>query len=35
LTPAVTRLARDAQSVATLAQDFLGELHLYDRAKAQ
>jgi ParB-like chromosome segregation protein Spo0J len=35
LTPAFTRLARDAQSVATLAQDFLGELHLHDRAKAQ
>ena len=35
LTPAFTRLARDAQSVAALAQDFVGELPLYDRAKAR
>jgi ParB family transcriptional regulator, chromosome partitioning protein len=35
LAPAFTRLARDAQSVATLAADFIGELHTYERAKAQ
>jgi ParB-like chromosome segregation protein Spo0J len=35
LTPAFTRLARDAHGVATLADDFLGELHLHDRADAQ
>jgi ParB/RepB/Spo0J family partition protein len=35
LTPALVRLARDAQSVATLAEDFLGELHAHDRADAQ
>jgi hypothetical protein len=28
-------LARDAQTVATLADDFIGELHIYERAKAQ
>ena len=35
LTPPFTRLARDAQSVATLADDFIGELHVYEPAKAQ
>jgi hypothetical protein len=35
LTPPFVRLARDAQSVATLADDFIGELHVYDPAKAQ
>jgi len=35
LTPPFARLARDAQTVATLADDFTGELHLYERAKAQ
>ena len=35
LAPAFTRLARDAHSVATLADDFIGELHTYERAKAQ
>jgi ParB-like chromosome segregation protein Spo0J len=35
LTPAFLRLARDARGVATLADDFLGELSLHDRAKAQ
>ena len=35
LTPAFARLARDAQTVATLADDFIGELHTYERAKAQ
>jgi hypothetical protein len=35
LTPAFTRLARDARGVAALADDFLGELHTHDRADAQ
>jgi len=35
LTPAFARLARDAHGVATLADDFLGELHAHDRADAQ
>ena len=35
LTPAFSRLARDAHSVATLAEDLIGELHTHDRAKAQ
>ncbi len=35
LTPHFERLARDAQSVAALAADFIGELHSYERAKAQ
>lgn len=35
LTPPFARLARDAQSVATLADDFIGELHVYEPAKAQ
>ena len=35
LTPPFTRLARDAQSVATLADDFIGELHVYEPAKSQ
>ena len=35
LTPAFSRLARDASNVATLAQDLIGELHTHDRAKAQ
>jgi hypothetical protein len=35
LTPAFARLARDAQGVAALADDFLGELHAHDRADAQ
>ena len=35
LTPAFSRLARDAQSVATLAEDLIGELHTHDRADAQ
>ncbi len=35
LTPPFTRLARDAQSVATLADDFTGELHVHEPAKAQ
>ena len=35
LTQAFARLARDAHGVATLADDFLGELHAHDRADAQ
>src|SRR3974390_655366 len=35
LAPPFERLARDAQSVATLADDFIGELHVYEPAKAQ
>jgi ParB family transcriptional regulator, chromosome partitioning protein len=35
LTPAFARLARDAQGVAALADDFLGELHTHERADAQ
>jgi ParB/RepB/Spo0J family partition protein len=35
LTPAFTRLARDAQNVAVLADDFVGELHTHDRANMQ
>jgi ParB-like chromosome segregation protein Spo0J len=35
LTPGFDRLARDAQSVAVLAQDLIGELHTHDRAQAQ
>ena len=35
LTPHFGRLARDAQSVATLAADFIGELHPHERTKAQ
>jgi len=35
LTPPFARLARDAQSVATLAQDFIGELYVHERAKVQ
>ena len=35
LTPAFSRLARDAHNVATLAEDLIGELHTYDRAQAQ
>ena len=35
LTPAFSRLAHDAHSVATLAQDLIGELQTHDRAQAQ
>ena len=35
LTPAFAKLARDASSVASLAQDLIGELNNHDRAKAQ
>jgi ParB-like chromosome segregation protein Spo0J len=35
LRPGLDRLARDAQSVAVLAQDLIGELHTHDRAQAQ
>ena len=35
LTPAFSRLARDAHNVATLAEDLIGELHTHDRAQAQ
>ena len=35
LLPQFQRLARDAQSVAALADDFIGELHPYERANAQ
>jgi ParB/RepB/Spo0J family partition protein len=35
LTPAFSRLARDAHNVATLAEDLIGELHAHDRAQAQ
>ncbi|HJT76819.1 MAG TPA: ParB N-terminal domain-containing protein [Gemmataceae bacterium] len=35
LAPAFARLARDAQGVAALADDFLRELHAHDRADAQ
>jgi ParB-like chromosome segregation protein Spo0J len=35
LTPQFQRLARDAQSVAALADDFIGELHVHERAQAQ
>ena len=31
LTPAFSRLARDAHNVATLAEDLIGELHTHDR----
>ena len=34
LTPAFSRLARDAHNVATLAQDLIGELHTQDRIQA-
>jgi len=35
LAPGFSRLARDASSVATLAQDLITELNTHDRAKAQ
>ena len=35
LLPQFQRLARDAQSVAALADDFIGELHPYEPANAQ
>jgi ParB/RepB/Spo0J family partition protein len=35
LTPGFSRLARDASSVAALAQDLITELNTHDRAKAQ
>jgi ParB/RepB/Spo0J family partition protein len=35
LTPAFSRLARDAHNVATLAEDLTGELQNHDRAQAQ
>jgi ParB/RepB/Spo0J family partition protein len=35
LTPVIARLARDAHTVATLAEDLIGELHTHDRAQAQ
>jgi ParB-like chromosome segregation protein Spo0J len=35
LTPIIARLARDAHTVATLAEDLIGELHTHDRAQAQ
>ena len=35
LTPAFSRLARDAHNVATLAEDLIGELHTHDRVQAQ
>jgi ParB-like chromosome segregation protein Spo0J len=35
LMPAFSQLARDASSVAALAQDLIGELNAHDRAKAQ
>ena len=35
LTPAFSRLARDAHNVATLAEDLIGELQTHDRAQAQ
>jgi hypothetical protein len=35
LAPGFSRLARDASSVATLAQDLIAELNTHDRAKAQ
>ena len=35
LSPQFQRLARDAQSVAALADDFIGELHPYEPANAQ
>ena len=35
LTPGFSQLARDAQSVATLSQDLIGELQENDRAEAQ
>jgi ParB-like chromosome segregation protein Spo0J len=35
LTPAFSRLARDAHHVATLAEDLIGELQNHDRAQAQ
>ena len=35
LAPAFSRLARDASSVAALAQDLITELNTHDRAKAQ
>ena len=35
LTPDFIRMARDAQSVAALADDFIGELYPHDRAEAQ
>jgi hypothetical protein len=35
LTPAFSRLARDAHNVATLAEDLIGELQNHDRAQAQ
>ena len=35
LTPAFSRLARDAHTVATLAEDLMGELHTHDRIQTQ
>jgi ParB family transcriptional regulator, chromosome partitioning protein len=35
LTPAFSRLARDAHNVATLAEDLIGELQNHDRTQAQ
>jgi len=35
LTPAFSRLARDAHNVATLAEDLIGEYQNHDRAQAQ
>ena len=35
LTPAFARLARDAHSVAALAEDLIAEFHTHDRAQAQ
>jgi hypothetical protein len=35
LLPAFCRLARDTHTVATLAEDLIGELHTHDRAQAQ
>jgi len=35
LTPAFTRLARDAHNVATLAEDLIGEYQNHDRAQAE
>jgi hypothetical protein len=35
LAPGFSRLARDASSVAALAQDMISELNTHDRTKAQ
>ncbi len=35
LTPAFSRLARDAHNVATLAEDLIGELHNHERIQTQ